>query len=103
MDSDINKIRKIIQRIILTSRYVDIEQPINIAVDQTWQNEIICFRLTVQAHIIDPAFEKDFKTDAYIRATKELNLCNINTPARGRLSPLKGISSSQGVTVKLNW
>jgi hypothetical protein len=41
-------------------------------IDNFWQQDILCFQLTLKAHVLDAKFEKAFQTDIITRSTKLL-------------------------------
>jgi hypothetical protein len=49
-------------------------------IDNFWQQDILCFQLTLKAHVLDAKFEKAFQTDIITRSTKLLLKANCLTP-----------------------
>lgn len=69
LESDLKTIRTILNEVVATSRYAYLNEPIIIVVDQVWKAEVLCFEITLKAHVLDARYEKEFQTDIYTRAT----------------------------------
>lgn len=72
LDADMQLVKDLLYETVVTSRYIYINEPIIMVVGNFWQQDILCFQLTLKAHVLDAKFEKAFQTDIITRATKIL-------------------------------
>lgn len=72
LNCNIEEVKKILYETVITSKYVYLNKPIAMTVDNSWQQEKLYLQLAINAHVIDTRFEKDFQTDLIVRGTKIL-------------------------------
>ena len=80
LDADVKKARDILYEVLVTSRFVYLNKPVNTVVEEAAVAEQIVIRLTAKAYVLDTRFEKDFQTDVYIRATQAFKQAGIGRP-----------------------
>lgn len=81
LDTDLNLAQDILRQTVLTSKYSYLGKPIDIIIDQIWQDRILCLHIKLRAHTIDAKYEKEFQSDIITRGTKYLSEDGIKTPA----------------------
>ena len=88
LDADIVKARDILYEVLVTSRFVYLNKPVNTVVAEVAVAEQIVIQLSAKAYVLDTRFEKDFQTDVVLRATEAFSAAGIMRPLH-----LKKISS----------
>ncbi|MFK7973588.1 MAG: mechanosensitive ion channel family protein [Rickettsiaceae bacterium] len=80
-DVNIAQVKEILYETTVTIRYVYLNEPIVIVIDNCWKQDLLCLQFTLKAHVIDARFEKQFQTDIITRATALLlqkNMSQVN-------------------------
>ena len=80
LDADIQKARDILYEVLVTSRFVYLNKPVNTVVSEVAVAEQIVIQLTAKAYVLDTRFEKDFQTDVYLRTTQAFKQAGILRP-----------------------
>jgi len=96
LDADIQKAKDIVYEVLVTSRFVYLNKPVNTVVSEVAVAEQIVIQLTAKAYVLDIRFEKDFQTDVYLRATQAFKKAGIRRPFTQ--SGSDAVSSSGGVS-----
>ena len=81
LDADIQKARDILYEVLVTSRFVYLNKPVNTVVSEVAVAEQFVIQLTAKAYVLDTRFEKDFQTDVYLRATQAFKQAGILRPS----------------------
>ena len=80
LDADLNVARDLLYEIVVTSRYVYLNQPVTIVVAEVVVAEVLAMQLHAKAYVIDVRFEKAFQTDIYMRCTEAFREWSIKRP-----------------------
>lgn len=80
IDSDTEKIRKILNEIVITSLYANVGSPIQIVFSQVWKEDLLCYAIKLKAHVFDAHFEEDFRSDIARRSIEAFKLNGIALP-----------------------
>ena len=80
LDADIVKARDILYEVLVTSRFVYLNKPVNTVVREVAVAEQIVMQLAAKAYVLDTRFEKDFQTDVFLRATEAFSNAGIGRP-----------------------
>ena len=66
-DQDIVHARDLVQECAVSSRYVYLEKPVVMRVNQVMTDNFVAVRLRVKAYVLDTQYEKAFETDVHLR------------------------------------
>lgn len=80
LSNDMNLVQNVLKEVIITSKYAYLEEPINIIIDIIWHVDVLCFEVSVNAHVIDARYEKAYQSDIYVRGTKALSDSSVTFP-----------------------
>ena len=80
IDEDIEKVRSILQEVVITSRYVYLEKPVTIVLEEITLHNLLAIKLSVKAYVLDVKFEKAFVSDIIARGEKNLFDAKIRRP-----------------------
>ena len=83
LDEDIEKIKKILYEIVITSRFVFLKKPVSISVSEVTTSETFSLCFSAKAYVIDVQYEKAFETDIVTRAYAEFQKQKIRRPLIG--------------------
>lgn len=70
LDADLDQVRELLYEIVVTSRFVFLEKPVTITVEQVEAAHQMLHRLTTKAYVKDVKFEKAFVTDLTVRGAR---------------------------------
>lgn len=70
LEADLVGIRELLREIVVTSRYVYLEKPVVVLVEETEVARQLVYRMTTKAYVIDVRYQKDFETDLTLRAAR---------------------------------
>ncbi len=80
LGEDIDKVRSILQEVVITSRFVYLEKPVAIVLDEVVLHNHVVLKISVKAYVLDVKFEKSFVSDIIARGEKSLLLHKIKRP-----------------------
>src|SRR5690606_9449559 len=80
LNEDISRVEKILYEVLITSRYIYLDKPVVIVIQEVEVANRLALRFTLKAYVLDVKYEKAFETDIYSRGIKELNRLNIQRP-----------------------
>ncbi len=79
-NSDIDRSQQIVHEALQTSRYVYLEKPVVVLVNEVIEGNYIATRLRGKAYVLDVRYEKDFETDVTVRVKRAFRALNIYPP-----------------------
>ncbi len=77
---DLEKVKKLLHEIVITSRFVYLEKPVAITLEEIAISNTFVIKLNVKAYVLDVKFEKAFLSDVISRGEKILKQQNILRP-----------------------
>lgn len=77
---DLEQVRKFLYEVIITSRFVYLEKPVNVVFEELPISNNFVIRASVKAYVLDVKYEKSLMTDVTIRGNNILNANNILRP-----------------------
>lgn len=89
-DQDLSVAERLIKESLLTSRYVYLEKPIVVLVEQTIVADLVVIELIGKAYVLDTKYEKAFKTDVSKRVLDAFRNYGVLMPAAFSRSNQKG-------------
>jgi small-conductance mechanosensitive channel len=81
VDQDIELAERLVQEAVLTSRYVYLEKPVVVRMNQEFVADVVAIHLRVKAYVLDTQYEGAFKTDVCKRALAAFRRYEILPPA----------------------
>jgi small-conductance mechanosensitive channel len=81
LDADIKLARDILYETVVSSRFVYLEKPVIISVNEVEAGFKVLLQLTTKAYVLDVKYEKEFQTDVVMRATQAFREHNISRPS----------------------
>jgi small-conductance mechanosensitive channel len=79
-DSDISRAKRIVYEALRTSRFVYLEKPVVVLVNDLIQQGYITTRLRAKAYVLDVRYEKAFETDVTERVKRGFTVAKIQQP-----------------------
>lgn len=79
-DADFDKAREVIKEAALSSRFVYLDKPIVILVNQWVSDYMVGVRLRLKAYVLDTRHEKAFETDVNLRVLRAFRDLDIRQP-----------------------
>lgn len=67
---DVEQVKAILTEVVYTSRYVYLDEPIIIVVEQATFADVLASKFLVKAHVNNALYEREFQTDLYARGIK---------------------------------
>ncbi|MEC9410998.1 MAG: mechanosensitive ion channel domain-containing protein [Pseudomonadota bacterium] len=80
LDADIPWARKLLEEVVVTSRYAYLKKPVSFVVEELEVAHMLAIRLRVKAYVLDVRYEKAFQSDIVLRGTHLLNEHKIARP-----------------------
>ncbi|MEC8524871.1 MAG: mechanosensitive ion channel domain-containing protein [Pseudomonadota bacterium] len=80
LDADIPWARKLLEEVVVTSRYAYLKKPVSFVVEEVEAAHRLAIRLRVKAYVLDVRYEKAFQSDIVLRGTQLLNEHKIARP-----------------------
>ncbi len=80
LDADLEKVRDLIEKVVVTSRYAYLKKPVSFAVDEVVVANYLAIRMRTKAYVLDVRYEKDLQTDFVMRVSKLFKEHNIERP-----------------------
>ena len=80
LDADIPWARKLLEEVVVTSRYAYLKKPVSFVVEELEVAHMLVIRLRVKAYVLDVRYEKAFQSDVVLRGTQLLNEHKIARP-----------------------
>ncbi len=77
---NLEKIKKILLEIVITSRFVFLEKPVSITFEEVAVSNNFVIKVNVKAYVLDVKYEKAFMSDIIMRGEKILLEQNIKRP-----------------------
>ncbi|MGB5705440.1 MAG: mechanosensitive ion channel domain-containing protein [Arenicellales bacterium] len=81
IDQDVKLACELYEEATATSRYIYLQNPIDVRVKQVVMNDMIAIRLRLKAYVLDTKYEKAFETDVTLRALEAFAKHGIGPPA----------------------
>lgn len=81
VDQNVDLAERLVKEAILSSRYVFLEKPVVILVNQLLQGEYVTIRLRGKAYVLDTQYEKAFESDVHKRVLQAFRERGIRPPA----------------------
>lgn len=97
-DTDLDRARRIVFEALRTSRFVYLEKPVVVQVNDLIQESYFATRLRAKAYVLDVHYEKEFETDVTVRVKRAFREQGIQPPTvLHRASPApETIASREG-------
>jgi small-conductance mechanosensitive channel len=83
---DFELAKRIIYEACTTSKYVFLEKPVRVLIEENVRDGVVCTRLRCKAYVIDTRYEKDFVTDVTERVKRAFRKHRIGYPYERRSS-----------------
>ncbi len=80
-DQNVARAKRIVQEALTTSRYVHLQRPWNVLVNEVVQDSYFAIRLRAKAYVLDVRFEKAFETDVTERVLSGFREAGVQPPA----------------------
>lgn len=80
-DSDIDSARRIVSEALRTSRFVYLEKPVVVLVNDVIEASYFATRLRGKAYVLDVHYEKAFETDVTVRVKRAFRAAGIAPPS----------------------
>ncbi|PKM21649.1 MAG: mechanosensitive ion channel protein [Gammaproteobacteria bacterium HGW-Gammaproteobacteria-14] len=93
-DEDIEAARKLIEEVVVTSRYAYLKKPVTFAIMEVEFARTLAIRLRTNAYVLDVRYEKAFQSDVVMRVTKLFQQHNIARPYRMNVKELSDESAT---------
>lgn len=77
---DLAAVRKILHEVVITSRYIYLEKPINIVFEEMAISNTFVIKASIKAYVFDVKYEKAFLSDITTRGNAILNKQKIKRP-----------------------
>ncbi len=95
-DQDLGRARELVTEAAVSSRYVYLDKPVVVLVNQTILQSYVAVRLRLKAYVLDTRYEKAFETDVNLRVMDAFIDESIASPAilhrtGGTSSPLAAV------------
>jgi small-conductance mechanosensitive channel len=79
-DADIPKAKRIVTEALRTSRFVYLEKPVVVLVNDLMHQSYLCTRLRGKAYVLDVRYEKAFETDVTERVKQAFHAADVHAP-----------------------
>lgn len=79
---NLDEVRKMLYEVIITSRFVYLEKPVNIVFEEISLSNNFVIKASVKAYVLDVKYEKAFLSDITIRGNRVLNAHGIKRPVK---------------------
>jgi small-conductance mechanosensitive channel len=88
-DQDVDRARDIVNEAALSSRYIFLDKPVIVLVNQIMGDNLASIRLRLKAYVLDTRHEKAFETDVNLRCLRAFREQLVEVPSlfRKRLRP----------------
>lgn len=80
LDADLEKVRSLIEKVVVTSRFAYLKKPVSFAIEEVVVANALAIRMRTKAYVLDVRYEKELQTDLVMRVTKLFNEHNIERP-----------------------
>lgn len=80
LDADLDKVRNLIEKVVVTSRFAYLKKPVSFAIEEVVVANALAIRMRTKAYVLDVRYEKELQTDLVMRVTKLFNEHNIERP-----------------------
>ena len=88
LDADIEKARKLIEEVVVTSRFAYLKKPVTFAIEEVEVARTLGIRLRTKAYVLDVRYQKAFQRDIVTRVTHLFHLHGILRPHPKASAPL---------------
>jgi len=72
VNNDIDKVKEIINEVIMTSRFSYLKKPISFAIEEVVLHNMLAIRIDAKAYVMDVSYEKLFQSDITSTVNKQL-------------------------------
>ena len=80
-DADVERARRIVTEAVRTSRFVYLEKPVVVLVNEVIHESYVATRLRAKAYVLDVKEEKAYETDVSLRVKQAFAAAGIRSPA----------------------
>lgn len=80
LDADIETARKLIEEVVVTSRFAYLKKPVTFAIEEVEVARTLGIRLRTKAYVLDVRYEKAFQSDIVTRVTQLFQQRGIRRP-----------------------
>lgn len=80
LDADIEAARKLIEEVVVTSRFAYLKKPVTFAIEEVEVARTLGIRLRTKAYVLDVRYEKAFQSDIVTRVTQLFQQRGIRRP-----------------------
>lgn len=80
LDADLEKVRNLIEKVVVTSRFAYLKKPVGFAIEEVEVAHTLAIRMRTKAYVLDVRYEKELQTDLVMRVTKLLKEHGIERP-----------------------
>jgi small-conductance mechanosensitive channel len=94
--SDLGLARRIVREAVVTSRYVYLDKPVIITLEEQLTGALVTMRVAAKAYVFDCKYEKAFATDVIERSHSELRKRGIFPASRARAAAHAASTSDAG-------
>ncbi|MEE4250426.1 MAG: mechanosensitive ion channel domain-containing protein [Alcanivoracaceae bacterium] len=70
LQSDLQKVRKLIEEVVVTSRYAYLKKPVSFAIEEGEVARTLGIRMRTKAYVLDVRYEKEFQSDLVMRVSE---------------------------------
>lgn len=86
MYENLDKVKEILNEIVITSRFVYLEKPVGIVFEEKAISNTFVVEVKVKAYVLDVKYEKQFQSDIILRGERILKKNNIQRPVKDPLT-----------------
>ncbi|MCC1498377.1 mechanosensitive ion channel family protein, partial [Alcanivorax sp. 1008] len=70
LQADLEKVRKLIEEVVVTSRYAYLKKPVSFAIEEVEVARTLGIRMRTKAYVLDMRYEKEFQSDLVLRVSQ---------------------------------
>lgn len=83
LEADLEQVRRLIEKVVVTSRYAYLKKPVSFAVEEVVVANYLAIRMRTKAYVLDVRYEKDLQTDLVMRVSQLFKEHDIKRPQVG--------------------
>ena len=80
LQADLEKVRKVIEEVVVTSRYAYLKKPVSFAIEEVEVARTLGIRMRTKAYVLDMRYEKEFQSDLVMRVSQMFKAHGIVRP-----------------------
>ncbi|MCC1498376.1 mechanosensitive ion channel family protein, partial [Alcanivorax sp. 1008] len=80
LQADLEKVRKLIEEVVVTSRYAYLKKPVSFAIEEVEVARTLGIRMRTKAYVLDMRYEKEFQSDLVMRVSQMFKAHGIVRP-----------------------